>query len=249
MSSTPHGSHQHDSAHKNSASSTAPDDLIHINRLKRSIALCGTCITGVSSRTGKPGVMSSKRKFVRFDLRWWPWTNLLGLLSMRRNNGKPSPVRRQSIATSPPLGGASEYFHGRSSDFAGSSLLAGLPRASRSSVILGFRTCLPLRGSSGLSPDSLFILLAEKPWSPHHIWAQFLNQDYSLWITNPPRYVPLQLRMGNPRRCTDSPRRKAKQKSQSEDYRAYPTAAIREARFLKASSLTGFTPLAEIQRL
>jgi hypothetical protein len=32
------------------------------------------------------------------------------------------------------------------------------------SVILGFRTCLPLRGSSGFSPDSLLILLAEKPW-------------------------------------------------------------------------------------
>jgi hypothetical protein len=34
-----------------------------------------------------------------------------------------------------------------------------------SSVILGFRTCLPLRGSSGLSPDSLFILLTEEPWN------------------------------------------------------------------------------------
>jgi hypothetical protein len=32
------------------------------------------------------------------------------------------------------------------------------------SVILGFRTCLPLRGSPGFSPDSLLILLAEKPW-------------------------------------------------------------------------------------
>ena len=35
----------------------------------------------------------------------------------------------------------------------------------------------------------------------------------------------------------------------SEHYRAYPALAMREARFLKASSLTGFTPLAEIQRL
>jgi hypothetical protein len=35
---------------------------------------------------------------------------------------------RQDVATSPPLGGASEYFHGRSSDSAGSYLLAGLPR-------------------------------------------------------------------------------------------------------------------------
>src|SRR5271155_2047840 len=38
-------------------------------------------------------------------------------------------------------------------------------------------------------------------------------------------------------------------KSKSERYRAYPAVAIREARFLKASSLTGFTPLADIQRL
>jgi hypothetical protein len=31
------------------------------------------------------------------------------------------------------------------------------------SVYFGFRTCSPLRGSSGLPPDSLFILLAEEP--------------------------------------------------------------------------------------
>jgi hypothetical protein len=61
-------------------------------------------------------------------------------------------------------------FHGRSSDSAGSTLLAGLPKASPLQCHRGFRTCLPLRGSSGLSPDSLFILLAEKPWNEtHHI--------------------------------------------------------------------------------
>ena len=32
------------------------------------------------------------------------------------------------------------------------------------SVILGFRTCSPLRGSSGFSPDSLLMPLAEQPW-------------------------------------------------------------------------------------
>jgi hypothetical protein len=31
------------------------------------------------------------------------------------------------------------------------------------SVNFGFRTCSPLRGSSGISPDSLFILPAEEP--------------------------------------------------------------------------------------
>ena len=58
-----------------------------------------------------------------------------------------------------------------------------------SSVILGFRSCLPLRGSSGFSPDSLFILLAEKPWSAHHILGQSLNQGYLLWITIPKRSI------------------------------------------------------------
>jgi hypothetical protein len=64
----------------------------------------------------------------------------------------------QATDTSPPLGGASKFIHGRSSDCAGSTLLAGLPGACGSSVILGFCTCLPLRGSSGFSPDSLFTL-------------------------------------------------------------------------------------------
>jgi hypothetical protein len=41
---------------------------------------------------------------------------------------------------------------------AGSTLLAGLPRRFTPSVIVGVRTCLPLRGSSGVSPDSLFTL-------------------------------------------------------------------------------------------
>jgi len=43
------------------------------------------------------------------------------------------------------------------------------------SVILGFRTCLPLRGSSGFSPDSLLILLTEKPWRIPLYLGQFLN--------------------------------------------------------------------------
>jgi hypothetical protein len=38
----------------------------------------------------------------------------------------------------------------------GSNLLAGLPRPYP--VSIGVRPCLPLRGSSGLSPDSLFRL-------------------------------------------------------------------------------------------
>jgi hypothetical protein len=49
--------------------------------------------------------------------------------------------------------------HGRSSDFTGSHLLALTSSRLRFQCRLlhmGFRTCLPLRGSSGLSPDSLF---------------------------------------------------------------------------------------------
>gem|GEM_PF-1621952 len=39
------------------------------------------------------------------------------------------PAFHEATATSPPLGGTSEYFHGRSSDSAGSDLLAGLPKS------------------------------------------------------------------------------------------------------------------------
>ena len=55
----------------------------------------------------------------------------------------------------------------------GSTLLAGLPRRFTPSVIVGVRTCLPLRGSSGLSPDSLLHpqLLAEGPWNRFTIYA------------------------------------------------------------------------------
>lgn len=78
---------------------------------------------------------------------------------MREDNDKSAPsARGDCTVTSPPLGGVSEYFHGRSSDFADSNLLAGLPKA-RPQCRRGVRICLPLRGSSGFSPDSLFTLL------------------------------------------------------------------------------------------
>src|SRR6201996_1350291 len=38
------------------------------------------------------------------------------------------------------------------------------PVSCGTSVILGFRTCSPLRGSSGFSPGSLLMPLAEQPW-------------------------------------------------------------------------------------
>jgi hypothetical protein len=48
--------------------------------------------------------------------------------------------------------------HGRSSDSAGSTLLAPLP-GDFLQCLMGVRTCLPLRGSSGIAPDSLLILV------------------------------------------------------------------------------------------
>ena len=94
---------------------------------------------------------------------------LLGLRVVRRNRATTPPRASRAhaaSATSPPLGGSSECFHGRSSDSTGSDLLAGLPRSS-TQCHLGVRTCLPLRGSSGLPPDSLFIFehLREEPWN------------------------------------------------------------------------------------
>ena len=65
-------------------------------------------------------------------------------------------------ATSPPLGGVSECFLAGLRTYR-LDLLAGLPRPLRPSVDFGFRTCSPLRGSSGLPPDSLFILFSEEP--------------------------------------------------------------------------------------
>src|SRR5580698_4718807 len=44
----------------------------------------------------------------------------------------------------------------------------------------GFRTCLPLRGSPGFSPDSLLILLAKKPWIDHYILWSIHSQHYPL---------------------------------------------------------------------
>jgi len=74
----------------------------------------------------------------------------------RMNSGKETVP-----ATSPPLGGVSECFLAGLRTYR-LNLLAGLPRH-WPSVDFGFRTCLPLRGSSGLSPDSLFILPEEEP--------------------------------------------------------------------------------------
>ena len=73
-----------------------------------------------------------------------------------RGNKDSSPGRRVSV-TSPPLGGVSDCFPGRSSDSQVPTYLPDFPRP-EGPVSIGVRTCLPLRGSSGLSPDSLFTL-------------------------------------------------------------------------------------------
>ena len=55
----------------------------------------------------------------------------------------------------------------------------------RSSVIVGVRTCLPLRGSSGLSPDSLLHpqRMAEGPWNRFTIYAPKKTTYNMLWIS------------------------------------------------------------------
>ena len=118
--------------------------------------------------------------------------NLLGLRSVRRNNGMSAPrANDKAVATSPPLGGASEYFHGRSSDSAGSNLLARLPRpfdpVSSWAFVPAYRCGavpdshrIPFSSSSrrnlGIKPLYLGATLATSPFlvdmSPTHIRTQ-----------------------------------------------------------------------------
>jgi hypothetical protein len=70
-----------------------------------------------------------------------PWPRRV----VRRNSGAVRN-RRQATATSPPLGGVSVCFRGRSSDSAGSTLLAGLPSALRHQCHLGLSYLLTAAG-------------------------------------------------------------------------------------------------------
>ncbi len=64
----------------------------------------------------------------------------------------------------------------------GSILLAGLPKP-LAQCRFGVRTCLPLRGSSGVSPDSLFRpLLGETKESHHYILRR--RKFQSLQVVN-----------------------------------------------------------------
>src|SRR5579875_1257490 len=77
-----------------------------------------------------------------------------GLRSERGNKGAPYEQRHATV-TSPPLGGVSEIGSRQVFGLAG-RLLARLPGRFEASAIVSVRSCLPLRGSSGFSPDSLF---------------------------------------------------------------------------------------------
>src|ERR1700761_1715784 len=87
-----------------------------------------------------------------------PSKNLLLPRKAVRGNRDVCPDGNVS-ATSPPLGGASEC----SQAGLRACRLGPTSQTSRTSgpVSIGVRTCLPLRGSSGLSPDSLFTLGGE----------------------------------------------------------------------------------------
>ena len=83
--------------------------------------------------------------------------DLPGLRSVRRNSGSPRNGRR-CAATSPPSEALANVSVAGLRTLQARTYLPDFPAACASSVILGFRTCLPLRGSSGVSPDSLFTL-------------------------------------------------------------------------------------------
>jgi len=72
-----------------------------------------------------------------------------------------SPQTRieRPLPPSPPLGGVSEFSVAGLRTLQALTYSPDFPDASASSVILGFRTCLPLRGSSGVTPASLFTLV------------------------------------------------------------------------------------------
>ena len=77
----------------------------------------------------------------------WPWSvSLASESGAKKQQVSPSKGEEQTTATSSPLGGVSVCFRGRSSDFAGSTLLAGLPRALRLQCHLGLSYLLTAAG-------------------------------------------------------------------------------------------------------
>jgi hypothetical protein len=84
-----------------------------------------------------------------------PWRFSLAPEEDVRGNRRESSLagRRNNAATSPPLGGVSKYLCGRSSDLQ-AAYWPGFPTVESVSAVVGVRSCLPLRGSSGVAPDS-----------------------------------------------------------------------------------------------
>src|SRR6185437_2204710 len=101
---------------------------------------------------------------------------------LRKRCGETGTLRnrRRVSATSTPLGGVSECFPGRSSDLQAQPYLPDFP-GHQAQCRFGVRTCLPLRGSSGFSPDSLFTLDEERPKNSTTIsWARTNCNGYGL---------------------------------------------------------------------
>jgi hypothetical protein len=76
-------------------------------------------------------------------------------------------------------------FRGRSSDLQAHSYLPDFPGLS-SQCLFGVRTCLPLRGSSGFAPDSLFISRRRENHrsETHYILSRISVQPNLLWISS-----------------------------------------------------------------
>src|SRR5579883_1762806 len=107
-----------------------------------------------------------------------------GLTKRRGETDGELRNRRQASVTSPPLGGVSECFPGRSSDLQAQPYWPDFPGAIEAQCRFGFRTCLPLRGSSGFSPDSLFTPEGEGPRNVTTISSVYAKcNPYRLWIS------------------------------------------------------------------
>src|SRR5580700_1884477 len=104
--------------------------------------------------------------------------HLPGFRSVRENSGcTPRTGDKQATVTSLPLGSASEYIRGRSSDSAGSNLLAGLPGSSRSQCHLGLSYLLTAAGQ--------FRIFTGFPFHPEPGAQSTTNEDYPILCFSP----------------------------------------------------------------
>ena len=161
-------------------------DLIHVHRLQRAVALANVHDGHLFPHRETGREVGKAGLYVGIVSEAWPWMNLLGLRSVakkqrnasrERENSRchlASPRRRERIFPRQVFGLCRFNPTRRTSQ-----------SSYESSVIVGVRTCLPLRGSSGFSPDSLFTLLIRRNLGMNplylglHSYASPLVVDFS----------------------------------------------------------------------